>query len=147
MASTVEPQDETLPGTVFTPRQVRLLKITVVTLGVLILAALVGVVAGMIRLASSMSENEAVTIPQQGSLSAGVVQGSAAQGSVAQGKVEQGSVTHGAPFVLPEGAEISSMALDGDRLALHITSPEGPEIVVIDVASGAILSRVTIGPR
>jgi len=128
MTTTVDPQNSPLPGTVFTPRQVRLLKITVVVLGLLLLAALVAVIAGMIHQASKMTEKKAASARPAMAASPG------------------GAVLL-APFVLPEGAVVSSMALDGERLALHLTTPEGSEIAIIDVTTGNVLSRVKIGAR
>jgi hypothetical protein len=49
-----------------------------------------------------------------------------------------------APLILPPGADIASMALDGDRLVLHIDGEDGGEIVVYDLKTGAALSRIAV---
>jgi hypothetical protein len=36
------------------------------------------------------------------------------------------------------------MALDGDRLALHLNSSTGPEVLVIDVPTGKVISRIRL---
>ncbi len=43
---------------------------------------------------------------------------------------------------IPKDATINSLALDGDRLALHLNSASGPEIVVLDLKSRKWISRV-----
>ena len=46
------------------------------------------------------------------------------------------------------GAEIKTMALSGNRLALHLSGPgnEDRAIMIIDLASGRVLSRVRLTP-
>ena len=36
------------------------------------------------------------------------------------------------------------MALDGDRLAVHLKTPGGNEIAIVDIATGKVLTRVKI---
>jgi hypothetical protein len=50
---------------------------------------------------------------------------------------------------LPIGkdASVSALALDGDRLALHLNSAEGPEIAVIDLSTGKIIARIKLKPE
>lgn len=45
-------------------------------------------------------------------------------------------------LALPEGTDIRSAELDGDRLVLST----GREVIVIDLRKNAILSRITAGP-
>ncbi|ODS00374.1 hypothetical protein AUC68_00975 [Methyloceanibacter methanicus] len=61
MTTAVDPEntpleDRRIEGTVFTPRQVRLLKIAVVVMGLLLLAGLAAVIAGMIFQASKVGK-------------------------------------------------------------------------------------------
>ncbi|MFN3868365.1 MAG: DUF6476 family protein [Hyphomicrobiaceae bacterium] len=51
-----------------------------------------------------------------------------------------------AAFVLPAGAEIRQMTLDGSRLALHVRDAGGGAewIVLVDVVSGKVLNRLDI---
>lgn len=50
-------------------------------------------------------------------------------------------------LALPSGATVKTMAVGGDRLAVHYEGPAGPGIVVLDVASGRELRRLEIAPR
>jgi len=47
-------------------------------------------------------------------------------------------------LTIPEGATVTSMALDGDRLALHLKSNAGTEIAVIDLTTGKVISRIRL---
>ncbi|HXI88007.1 MAG TPA: hypothetical protein VNH64_11145, partial [Parvularculaceae bacterium] len=49
-----------------------------------------------------------------------------------------------APIILPPGAKISAMALDGDRLAMRIEGSEGGEIVIYNLVQGAVIERVAV---
>ena len=39
------------------------------------------------------------------------------------------------------------MALDGNRLAVHVEGPQGAQILIVDLASGKTVSRVTLKPE
>ncbi len=108
-----------LPGTVFTSRQVRILKVVVIVMGVLLAGGLAFVLAVIAYQASQLGQ-EAALAPEQGA--------SPIELSLAQ----DGTVT--------------SMSLDGGRLALHLNSSAGPEIVVIDLGSGKVIARVRFAP-
>ena len=124
------PEDTPIEGTVFTPRQVGVLKVTVVVMGVLLLAGLAAVIAGMIYQASKLGKEEPDASP-------------------AAAMPNPAAVTQAAPgdphaFDIPEGWNIVSMALDGNRLALYIKSAQDAEIVVLDTQSGTVVSRVKL---
>jgi hypothetical protein len=120
MAVTSEPDNTPLPGTVFTPRQVRLLKIAVIVMGILLAGGFAFVLAAIVYQASKLGEGR-----------------SEAQAPAAG--------TGLAPtLVLPEDATVTSMALDGDRLALHLNSSAEPEIAIIDVTTGKVISRIRL---
>lgn len=71
--------------------------------------------------------------------------GPSAQGSTGVIRPSPASLTlDPAPLVLPPGADIASMALDGDRLVLSVEGEEGGEIIVYDLASGAMVQRIEV---
>lgn len=47
-------------------------------------------------------------------------------------------------IVLPKGAEIGSMAFDGDRLAVHVTVPGGVMIVVYDLQKNIVVQTIPV---
>ena len=121
MAVLNEPDNSPLPGTVFTPRQVRALKIAVIVMGILLVGGFAFVLAAIVYQASK-----------------------GAQDRVAAEAMPAGVETE---LAIPKDATINSLALDGDRLALHLSSASGPEVVVLDLKSGKVISRVRLTPQ
>jgi Ca2+/H+ antiporter len=122
MAAASEPDNTPLPGTVFTPRQVRALKIAVIVMGILLVGGFAVVVAGIMYQASQLGDKKAQTPAP----AAAVLPGAQME------------------LVIPSGATVTAMALDGDRLALHLKSSTGPEVLVIDVPTGKVISRIRL---
>jgi hypothetical protein len=103
------------------PGQVRALKIAVVVMGVLIVLGLFTVFARIIYLASRPA-------PQ--------VQAA----SQAPRKTTQ-------RLALPPGAIVRQSSISGDRVAVQYEAPSGAGIVILDLASGQIVSRVELAPE
>ena len=120
MAVAGEPDNTPLPGTVFTPRQVRVLKIAVIVMGLLLVSGFAFVLAAIVYQASS--------------------------GGQSGGRSGAGASLNGvdSELLIPKDATVTSLALDGDRLALHLNSPAGPEIAVIDLKTGKVISRIRL---
>jgi len=110
-----------LPGTVFTPRQVRVLKIAVIVMGLLLVGGFAFVLAAIVYQASRGGQDGAVS----------------------------GAVLGGVEADLPIGkdAAVTALSLDGDRLAIHLNSAAGPEIAVIDLKTGKIVARIRLKPE
>jgi hypothetical protein len=119
MAVANEPDNTPLPGTVFTPRQVRVLKVAVIVMGILLVGGFAFVLAAIVYQASKGGQSR---VPTDGEPVA-------------------------AELHIPDGASITTLALDGDRLALHLQTSAGPEIVVLDIKSGKTLARVKLKPE
>ncbi|HEX9753148.1 MAG TPA: hypothetical protein VGA46_06830 [Methyloceanibacter sp.] len=119
MAVVNEPDNTPLPGTVFTPRQVRVLKIAVIVMGLLLVGGFAFVLAAIVYQASKGE----------------------------QSSTPSGEEAVAAELHIPKDASISTLALDGDRLALHLQSSAGPEIVVIDLKTGKTLARIKLKPE
>lgn len=51
-------------------------------------------------------------------------------------------------IAVPAGAEVTTMSLSGNRMALHLSGPEADarSIVILDLASGRVVSRVRLIP-
>jgi hypothetical protein len=119
MAVLNEPDNTPLPGTVFTPRQVRALKIAVIVMGILLVGGFAFVLAAIVYQASKGGQD---TVP------AAVLSG-----------IEE--------LPIPKDATITSMSLDGERLALHLKFAAGQEIVVVDLGTGRVISRIRLAPQ
>lgn len=122
MAVTSEADNSPVPGTVFTPRQVKALKIAVIVMGVLLVGGFALVLGAIVYQASRLGQ-DAPTRDQAVS--------------------DQGA----AQVTVPQGAKVTAMDLDGGRLALHLTGNAGPEVIVIDVGSGRVLARIKLKPE
>ena len=108
----------------FNARQVRTLKIAVIVMGILLVGGFAFVLAAIVYQASHPKQDVAVSLPAV-------------------------NMSAGPAIELPvgRGAGLSSMSLDGNRLALHLNGGEGPEIVVVDLATGKIVARVKLKPQ
>ena len=118
MTKTETPSD-VLPGTVFTPRQVKILKVAVIVMGILLVGGFAFVMSAIVYQASHLSE-------------------SAAHPGSAAGKAGQ------TDLVVPDGMSISQMALGDNRLAVHLTGPAGAEIRIVDLGSGKVVNRIRV---
>ncbi len=125
MSVVSEPETSTLPGTVFTPRQVRILKIAVIVMGVLLVGGFAFVLAAIVYQASHPAQDATVT--------------------GAQAVSGEGALSIDLP--VPAGAAVTAMSLDGNRLAVHLNGAAGPEIAVIDLASGKVVAHVRLKPQ
>jgi len=125
MAVASEPDNTPLPGTVFSPRQVRVLKIAVIVMGILLVGGFAVVVAGVVYQASQLGDKKAETPAPAHAVLPGVQ----------------------TELAVPSGATVTAMALDGNRLALHLKSSAGPEVLVIDVPTGKVISRIRLKAR
>jgi hypothetical protein len=121
MAVVDEPDNTPLPGTVFTPRQVRVLKIAVIVMGLLLVGGFAFVMAAIVYQATR-----------------------AGQGSVASGAASSSVETD---LAIAKDATVGALSLDGDRLALHLNSAAGPEIAVIELKTGKVLARIKLKPQ
>jgi hypothetical protein len=121
MAVLNEPENTPLAGAMFTPRQVRVLKIAVIVMGLLLVGGFAFVLAAIVYQASKGGQDKALS----GATLGGV------QAELAIGK----------------DASVGALALDGDRLALHLNSAVGPEIAVIDLSTGKIIARIKLKPE
>jgi hypothetical protein len=115
---------DALPGTVFTPRQVRILKIAVIVMGILLVGGFAFVLAAIVyqasRPAQDKRETSAELLPGQGTLSR--------------------------DLPIPPGATVTGLDLDGNRLAVTLGGVE-PELMVIDLASGEVVARFRLKSR
>jgi hypothetical protein len=123
MATSGETETGAIPGTVFTPRQVRILKIAVIVMGILLVGGFAFVLAAIVYQASRSAQDGAR---------------SAAAGS--EGSAPNFDVR------APAGATVTALSLDGNRLAVTLGGADA-EIVVIDIGSGRTVARVKLKPE
>ncbi len=132
-AAVEDPDNTKLPGTVFTPRQVRMLKAVVIGLGVVLVVGLLLVIVGMAMTAMHMGEGRKPAAAVAPAVAVKTAGGKASAAPVYDLRV-------------PAGATALATALDGDRLALTLKTQTGTEIVVLDLKTGARTATVKLTP-
>lgn len=123
MTETGQEPDGTLPGTVFTPRQVRLLKVAVVVMGIALVGGFALVLGTIVYQASNLGKSAAVTAPAPPADTRPV------------------SLP---PLQLKPGERVAGLALDGGRLAVHIEGPEGSAVLLVDMETGRLIARLPV---
>lgn len=108
-----------LSGTVFTAAQARLLKWTVIVMGILLVGGFALLVSVIVYQASG-------------------------PGAMAPSAPTADGATAAASLDLAPGAAITHVALDGERMALHVVGPRGTEIVILDWRTGRVLNRLRL---
>jgi len=125
MAVERDADNETIPGTVFNARQVRILKVVVIVMGLLLVAGFAFVVAAIVYQATRVGESESVASPSQ----------------------TMGNQPGELGLDVPSGTKIEGVTLDGKRMAVHLVGPNGAEIAVIDVDKGRVIARIRLEPK
>ena len=111
-----------MPGTVFTPRQVRILKVVVIVMGVLLVGGFALVLGAIVYQASNVGK-------------------SAARVNAAMDPALE------TLLAIPPGAQIRHMATGDGRLVIHLEAGGAGEIVILDINSGQVLSRIRLRPE
>lgn len=106
------------PGAEPDARQVRLLKIIVIVLGLLLLAGFSVVIVRIAYLA---------TQPGRG--------------------IGAGRAPQDVSVALPPGAVIRHTAVSGDRMTIQFESPQQTGIVIVNLTTGQIVSRIVLRPE
>ena len=127
----------------------RKLKAVVLGLGVLIMLAFAGVIAGMVFRASQIGKGPNAKI--QGSGMPGVAgAGSPATGPASPAVPSQPGQRAPLPFLpelklaLPPGGSIKSTSLNGQSLVVHHEGPASTGIIILDLTTGQIVSQVVV---
>jgi len=103
----------------FTPSQLRKLKIAVVVMGVILILGFAGLIWRIVYLINKDRP----------------VAGAAA------------TLVRDARLPLPSGAAVKSMALSGNRLAVHYDGPAGAGIAILDLVTGQPVSQIDLAPQ
>jgi hypothetical protein len=130
MAETESQSDvvsDVVPGTVFTERQVRILKRVVIAMGVMLVGGFILVISVIVYQASNPSDSTVDSPVRKRSAPA-----------------PGAALLPPGELRVPKGMAISHLALDGNRLAVHLTGPAGGEIQIIDLDTGAVVTTISI---
>jgi hypothetical protein len=99
--------------------QVRALRIAVIVMGFLIVAGLIALIGRIIYIVARPSTQIAA---------------------------QSASIAPEVRASLPAGAVVRTIALQGDRLAIHYEEPAGSGIAIVDLSTGRMSSRVVLVP-
>lgn len=108
--STSGPPPTPSPPPMFSPAQMRQLKVAVIAMGVILLLGFALVIGRIVTLVNSGSRPAVVAAPPM--------------------------QPQPAALSLPRGAVVRQMAISGNRLAVYFESPEGAGIRIVDLAAG-----------
>jgi len=125
-----EPETALPPGQTFTPKQLRILKASVIIMGVLLVVGFGLLLIGIYLQASRIGKPPApVSAP-----------------APAAGLPHQGSRS-AVPVTVEPGTELQEAFADQGRLILHLKRNGESEFAVIDLATGRETQRFAIVPR
>lgn len=110
------------PAGMYTPSQLRLLKLAVIAMGVILLLGFATVIGRIVYLVN--------TAPSPRAPAASATAG--------------GSLSVPAELALPKGAVIRQMTLSGHVLAVHFEAPGGAGIRILDLSTGGRAHAITI---
>jgi hypothetical protein len=119
-------ETETLPeGQTFTPRGVRILKMSIAVMSALLVLGFGLLLVGIYFQASKI----------------GTAPGGAPAAATASGGAET------LPVAVDPGTEVAQVLADQGRLILHLKREGKSEFAVIDLATGREVRRITVGAR
>lgn len=109
----------------FTPAQMRALKIAIVVMSIILVLGFTAILARLFYLAKQPAQPSPVVASSRGPAAA---------------------LMPDIDLALPQRAQVRSVSLTstGDRMAVHFDAPAGPGIIVLDLASGKVASRVRL---
>lgn len=102
----------------FSPAQLRILKIAVVVMGVILVLGFAAVIGRIAYLVTRTGKPAPST-----------------------------SIAKDLRLPLPEGAAVRSLALSGDRLAVHFDTHAGAGIAILDLLTGEPVTHVQLAPH
>jgi hypothetical protein len=108
----------------FTPAQIRALKIAIVIMSIILVLGFTAILARLFYLAKQPPT------------------------AVSPARAPIAALMPDIDLPLPQGAQIQSVSLTstGDLMAVQFNAPAGAGVVIVDLASGKIVSRVRLTP-
>lgn len=122
-------------GHSFTPRQLRILKASVIIMGVLLVLGFGLLLIGIYMQATKIGRSPQQTPAGQAAIPANIAVPGAGGAALALS------------VPVPPGAELRDMLADQGRLILYFHRQSGGEIVILDLATGRETQRLTFTPR
>lgn len=108
-------------GAILSDQQVARLKKTVVIMTAVLVVGVITLIGRIIYLASNRSD-----APQSAAM------------------LTSSALKPEATVALPTGHDVKSIAMSGNRLLIHHVGPAGDGVMIVDLATGQVQSRVTV---
>lgn len=122
MADEAEKSENPPTGAILSDQQIARLKTAVIVMTAALVIGVITLIGRIIYLASNRGETSAavtaVTAPA--------------------------TLKPEAALALPAGHDVKSVAMSGNRLLVHHVGPTGDGVMILDLATGAVISRVTV---
>lgn len=118
MTSDTGPADDAGPKPMLSDRQMRQLRFAVVGMGAILLVGFAVVIGRIVYLFNRAPTAPTVSTP--------------------------GTPAIDIPLLIPKGASIRTMALEGRQLAVHFEGSGQAGILIIDLATGAVRQRIPV---
>jgi hypothetical protein len=115
-----EPDTDAPEAGVFMDPRIRLLRMIVIGMGVVLVVGLLVVIVRIVQLTSRVQSD------------------TPAAATLVKGDVR---------LPLPAGATVQHVSMAGTRLVVHYDAPAGAAIVILELATGAVVSRIAIVPE
>jgi hypothetical protein len=120
--SDVDGEGKPAAGAILSDDQIRRLKTAIIIMSALLVIGVVTLIARVVYLASGRSEQAATTVVANAGLS------------------YQADIK----LPLPPGASLKGTTLQGGRLLAHYTSASGDGVLIVDLATGKVVSHVRV---
>lgn len=115
----MDDEAKTPAGAILSDQQIGRLKIAVVVMTAVLVIGVIALIGRIIYLASNRTDG-----------AAGVAAGSPLKPEAA--------------VALPSGHDVKSVAMSGNRLIVHHVGPTGDGVVILDLATGQVVSRIAV---
>lgn len=120
MADEAEKSENQLAGAILSDQQIARLKTAVIVMTAALVIGVITLIGRIIYLASNRGETAPTASPATPALKPD------------------------AALALPSGHDVKSVAMSSNRLLVHHVGPTGDGIIILDLATGAVISRVTV---
>ncbi len=120
MADEAEKSENQPAGAILSDQQIARLKTAVIVMTAALVIGVITLIGRIIFLASNRGETAPTASPAAPAL------------------------MPEAALALPSGHDVKSVAMSGNRLLVHHVGPTGDGIIILDLATGAMISRVTV---
>ncbi len=127
MTENIDADNQPLEGTVMTPRQVGILKVIVIVMGLLLVIGFTVMIIALVYQAAQLGK------------------GKTDHPAIVKSKAN--ARTSDIDLSVPQGSKVKAMSLNGTHLVLHLENQKGDEITILDLQTGKVIRRIRLKPQ